>query len=76
MNYLQTASSLKSTERRGSMQVKKRGAPAWLSLAKDVYYALKDYYGRLPRGAWNEVASWAAKYVKYGGLLGGVLGHM
>jgi hypothetical protein len=49
------------------LQIKRRGAPSWLKLAKEVYDALKAHYGRLYRGAWNEVASWAAQYHKAGG---------
>ena len=57
------------------MYIKKRRAPAWLDLAKHVYYELKNHYGRLGRGAWNEVASWAAKYTKYGGHVADLKSH-
>lgn len=58
-----------------AVYIKKRRAPAWLGLAKHVYYELKNYHGRLGRGVWNEVASWAAKYTKYGGHVADLKAH-
>lgn len=58
-----------------SREIKRRRAPTWLSLAKHVYYELKNYYGRLGRGVWKEVASWASKYHKYGGHVADLKAH-